>query len=257
MFLEALQEQFDNSLQNLLTIQLCLLVLQLPRPAPVDLVQLDAAIGELLRLSLLRRDANAQTLIMHNLVQLVIKDRIEDNAQRQWIDRVVKVLVRVFPTIEATDWQLSQRYLPQVQGCLTLMEQWQTVLPEGALLLERASHYLQEQKRYADGEPLLIRALSIRQTHLGSLHPDVTISLEKLAEIYQAQGKYSLAEPLLQQSLEIQRTLVEETHPFFVTALNRLAALYQVEGKYSQSEGLYMEVLEIRHRSLGEMHPSY
>ena len=50
---------------------------------------------------------------------------------------------------------------------------------------------------HAEAEPLLRRALAIREEALGPDHPDTATSLNNLAVLLQAQGRYAEAEPLL------------------------------------------------------------
>ena len=59
------------------------------------------------------------------------------------------------------------------------------------------------QGKYAQAEPLLQRALAIREKALGPEHPDVARSVNNLAELYSAQGKYTQAEPYFQRALAI------------------------------------------------------
>ena len=65
-----------------------------------------------------------------------------------------------------------------------------------------AALYIREG-RTSEGETLLKRALSIRQTAFGPDHPDVGNSLNNLAALYSREGRYSEAEPMYHQSLEI------------------------------------------------------
>ena len=55
-----------------------------------------------------------------------------------------------------------------------------------------------KQARYDQAEPLLQRALAIRERHLGPDHPDTAQSLNSLAVLYYEQAKYELSQPLLQ-----------------------------------------------------------
>ena len=54
----------------------------------------------------------------------------------------------------------------------------------------------QLQGRYADAEPLCLRALETWEVELGADHPDTTTGLHNLAALYKSQGRYVEAEPL-------------------------------------------------------------
>jgi len=64
-----------------------------------DPFEFNAAIGELLKYSLVRRDPQTSTFTIHRLVQTVIKDSMDGVLQRQWAERTVKVLAHVFPEL--------------------------------------------------------------------------------------------------------------------------------------------------------------
>lgn len=68
---------------------------------------------------------------------------------------------------------------------------------------------------YAKAEPLLRRALAIREKALGPDHPDTATSLNNLALLYQYVGDYAKAEPLLQRALAIYRKRCGASH-FFI-----------------------------------------
>ncbi|HEX7843763.1 MAG TPA: CHAT domain-containing tetratricopeptide repeat protein, partial [Kofleriaceae bacterium] len=111
------------------------------------------------------------------------------------------------------------------------------------------------QGAYARAEPLLIRALEIREKALGALHPDVAQSLNNLATLYQAQGAFARAEPLFARSLEICEKALGAMHPNVAASLNNLATLYQAQGAYARAEPLYVRALDIREKALGALHP--
>ena len=50
--------------------------------------------------------------------------------------------------------------------------------------------------RHSEAEPLLKRALAIRERALGPDHPDVAASLDNLAELYAHQTRHAEAEAL-------------------------------------------------------------
>jgi tetratricopeptide (TPR) repeat protein len=111
------------------------------------------------------------------------------------------------------------------------------------LLTSSASLYRAEGK-YAQAEPLLQRALTIREKALGPEHPDVAQSLWNLAGLYAVQGKYAQAEPLYQRALTIRESALGPAHPFVGDTLASFAALYYAEGVPSKAEPLFDRTLE-------------
>ena len=111
------------------------------------------------------------------------------------------------------------------------------------------------QGRYAEAEPLLERALAIREQGLGLDHPDPATILNNLAMAYQGQGRYAEAEPLLKRALAIQEQALGPDDPEVGTILNNLAIVYASEGRYAEAEQLYQRALAIRDETLGSDHP--
>src|SRR5207302_1267232 len=93
--------------------------------AVVDRFTFNQMIADLLKFSLVRRLANAQTFSIHRLVQAVQKDMMEFEIQRQWAERVIQAVNNVFPKHpeNPATWSLCPRYLDQVQICHKLIEE--------------------------------------------------------------------------------------------------------------------------------------
>jgi len=219
----------------------------------VDPSVLDDAILELLRYSLVRRNPDA-TLTIHRLLQAVLKDGMDERTQRQWAERTVRAVNRVFPDVEFDTWSRCQRYLAQVQVCKALIDEWGMESEEAARLLDQAGDYLRERGQYTEAEPLLIKSLALREKILGPEHPSLALSLHNMARLYHDQGKYTKAEPLYQQALAMREKSLGSEHPDLAITLNYLGMLYFYLGKYAQAEPLHQQALAIREKVLGPEH---
>ena len=210
---------------------------------------------EVCRLSLMQRDPQNKILMIHPVVQEVIKDGMNTELQRQWAECAVRAVNTVFPHIEFSNWSLCNRLLSQALRCAALIEAWGFEFEEAGRLLNETAYYLHERARYEEAEPLFQRALAIREKALGPEHPDVATSLNNLAELYRTQGRYEEAEPLLQRALAIAEKTLGPEHPDVGTHLNNLAALYDDQGRYEEAEPLYQRALAIAEKALGPEHP--
>lgn len=226
-------------------------------PMAEDPIELDAAIRELRKYSLVRRDPEAHALYVHRLVQAVLKTSMDEQTQRKWAERTVLVVNHVLPAdLKFEMWPRYQRYLPHAQVCATYIEQWQFKSSAASRLLAMTGSYLRERCFYSQAEPLLQQALAIRQQILGPEHPDTAQSLNSLALLYQEQGKYAEAEILHQQALTIWTQTLEPTDLTLVDGLENLATLYFLQGKYDQDIEILQRVLAIREQVLGPLHAS-
>ncbi|MEO8955431.1 MAG: helix-turn-helix transcriptional regulator, partial [Ktedonobacteraceae bacterium] len=219
--------------------------------ALVDPYTFDTSIEILSRYSLIQRNADMKRLSIHRLVQEVLKEGMEEGIQRQWIERIVRAVNRVFPDVEFATWPECQRYLPHALICANLIERWEIAFPEAARLLDQLGLYLKELAQYQQAEPLLQRALAIREHTLGTEHPSTATSFDNLAELYHEQGQYLRAAPLYQRALAIREGVLGAEHPSTATSLNNLARLFHDQRYYSKAEPLFLRSLTIYENILG------
>jgi len=108
---------------------------------------------------------------------------------------------------------------------------------------------------YREAEPLVRKALEIRENQLGMEDLQVARSLTNLALLFERQGKYPEAAQYSQRSLEIQKKRLESGHPEIATSLHLLGRIYHRQVKFKEAESLYKQALEIREKALGPNHP--
>jgi tetratricopeptide (TPR) repeat protein len=218
-----------------------------------DPYQLDQAIAVLRSLSLVQRQPEKSTLSMHRLLQAVLRERMSEPEQAEWLRRVIAALNAVFPDVTHEAWGQCERLLPHV---LTVA----TAIPdcagdrELAEALQKAADYLCYHARYEQAEPLYQRALRIGKQVWGPAHPQVAYPLCGLAYLFYEQGKYQQAEPLYHQALQIREQVLGPEHPDVAYTLERLGMLYWKEGKYEQAKLLYQRALSIQEKAKGGEH---
>src|SRR5260221_6904628 len=112
------------------------------QPVAADPFQLNEAIEVLRTYSLIKRNAEAKTLNMHRLVQVVLKDGMDNEKQREWAERAVKAVNAAFPEVEYNTWPRCQACLPHALACAALIEQNRFTFREAARLLSEVGRYL-------------------------------------------------------------------------------------------------------------------
>src|SRR6266567_4417491 len=223
-------------------------------PVAADPVALDAALADLRRYSLLRRNPESKTLTIHRLVQMVLRDQMNEQVQQQWAERCVRAVNRTFPVGEFANWQQCQRVLPHALSCVALLKQWNMSFVEAAQLLERAGNYLMQREQYQEAEPLLKQAVALHEQILGLEHPEVATSLNELATLYWNMNKFDQAEVPLRRALTLWEQTSVPDHPDLTYALHLLAVLYTEQGRYAQAEPLFQRALAIREQAFGPEH---
>jgi tetratricopeptide (TPR) repeat protein len=224
-------------------------------PVVADPFLLNEAIQVLRRYSLVKRDPDAKLLNLHRMVQVVLRDGLDEQTQRQWAERTVRAVNAAFPEVSFKTWPHCELCLPHVHACAELIGQYRLSFPEAARLLHQAGIYLRDRGLYEQAEPLLQSALAISEQVLGSEHPDTARSLNDLGWLYYHQGKYEQAAFLYQRALVIREQVLGALHPETATTLNDLALLYENQGKYEQAEPPLQRALTIREEILGPEHP--
>jgi tetratricopeptide (TPR) repeat protein len=225
------------------------------QPLRDDSLAFNEALTTLGAYSLLRRDSANRIVSMHRLVQEILKEQMNEQSRQQWAERSVYAVNAAFPFVKHQTWPHCEQLLPHALQCTLQIERYRLAFPEAVRLLNQMGLYLQERARYQEAEPLLQRALAIREQQLGTEHPDTASSLNNLANLYQAQGNYEQAEPLFKRALSMSEQQLGAQHPGTAQGLNNLANLYQAQGKYEQAEPLVLRALTISEQQLGTEHP--
>jgi tetratricopeptide (TPR) repeat protein len=218
---------------------------------------LDEVLAPLTQFSLIRRDLDARTFDLHRLVQVVLKDGMDEATQRHWAERLVRVMCSAFVKPESSTWSHYERLLPHAQACTKLIETWGLESPEAADLLTQIGSYLHTRGRFDAVEPFLQRAIVMQKKILGEAHPDLADSLWNLTFLYRDQGKYAQAERLCRQALTIWQQAEDASYTkAIVAALNMLGGLSYAQGKYAEAEPLFRQALTTLESTLGLVHLS-
>lgn len=216
-----------------------------------DPVQLDRALAALRTFSLVQHQPETQTLSLHRLLQVVMREQMDEQEQALWVQRIIRALATVFPTEDEADWEQCDRYLAQVFHCAPDMMRVGKDLPETGELFYKAGSYLIERGRLEDAEWLLEQAIVLGQQQCGSAHPALIPRLMRQAKLSWKQGRYELAELRLRRILFIEEQHKEFDHPQIAETFNNLALLYWEQGKYDQAEALYLRALDIYEQTSG------
>jgi Tfp pilus assembly protein PilF len=102
--------------------------------------------------------------------------------------------------------------------------------------LNKLASDVRRQDKNSEEEPLLRRALAIREKVLGPEHLDTAISLDNLAVCVSNQGRDSEAETLFKRVLEIRGKKLGLRHPDTVTVLNNFVSCLNIQGKHSEAK---------------------
>jgi tetratricopeptide (TPR) repeat protein/DNA-binding XRE family transcriptional regulator len=213
-----------------------------------DMFKLNEAISVLRTLSLIRRMPETRSFAIHRLVQVVVRDGMDLQTQKQWAERALHMVNADIPD---ASWQPIQHLLPHIFACITLINDYQFHTPEAARLLDRAATYWRDCSNYEQAELLYQQALSIEEKILGKDHPLTAQTLDNLAELYQDKGHYEEAEQFFQRALAVEERVLGTDHPLTARTLANLAELYRLEGRYKEAEAFFQRALAIEEKPPG------
>jgi tetratricopeptide (TPR) repeat protein len=221
-----------------------------------DPLEWDRVIGLACSYSLLSRQPEEQTLSMHRLVQVVLRESLTVPAAQQWSVRILQAMNAAFPEPTFTNWAYCERYVPHTQMSLQLIKQAGRGLPEARELFLKMGSYLVERGRYTEAEQFFVHIGASGEQQDKENDPEAASMLNLLATIYWRQGKYQQAEPLFQRALTISEQCLGPNHSDTANYLNSLALLYLERGNYRQAEILEQRSLTISEQQLDPMHPN-
>ncbi len=224
--------------------------------AAAEPLQFIEALKEAGRFSLVGRNPADKTLAMHRLVQVVVRDEMDEETRRVWAERAVNALNEAFPWSKYENWAQCERLRSHGLAAAELVKSWRFDSQAAGDLLGKLGRYLRDRGLYEEAQPLYQRSLGISEKVLGPDHPEVATTLNNLASLHESQGRYEEAEPLYQRSLAISEKALGPDHPEVATTLNNLAGLYKSQGRYGEAEPLYQRSLAIKEKALGPDHPS-
>lgn len=221
------------------------------QPIAADPFKLNEAIDVLRQFSLVRRTPDKESLSIHRLVQVVLKDSIDSTTQKQWAERTVYLVNAILP---GERWLPIQQYLLHALVCAEHIEHYNLRFREAARLLDLTATYLHDSSLYGQAELFYKRALAIESHAPGLDSEDIAASLNNLAYLYVSQGRFQEAEPLYEHALALKSIFGADPLEM-AAALDNLAYLYVKQERYQEAGPLLLQALRIKEHMLGPSHP--
>ncbi|HEY1351080.1 MAG TPA: FxSxx-COOH system tetratricopeptide repeat protein [Ktedonobacteraceae bacterium] len=216
---------------------------------------LNEAIGVLRTYALIQRDPQTRLLSLHQLVQAVVQDELDEAAKQRWAQRAMLAVNAVFARVEHGLWPQRERLLPHALLAIHFIEVYRLDGEQAGRLLHEMACYLQSRARSGAAEPLFQRALQIRERRAEVSPLDLATSLNGLANFYCEQGKYALAQSFSLRALRLRKRSLGPEHVDVAVSLHELANLQRLLGRYVRAEVLFERALRIREQHLGADHP--
>jgi tetratricopeptide (TPR) repeat protein len=228
------------------------------------------AIKVLERYALITRRPAESALDLYRLVYDALQKRLQAQGRfRQWTERVVTQLLKVFLSNDHGNRSKWRRLLPHAQCALSHSrtdndsreqkkeeEKEEEEEDEILELAQKCAMTLHSDGRFREAEELFVQVMETISRVLGKEHPDTLTSMANLALTFWNQGRWKEAEELQAKELEICSRVLGEEHPNTLTSMANLASTFWNQGRWKEAEELEVQVMETSSRVLGEEHPN-
>ena len=244
-FLEAGISGVDEQLQQILP----------------DSERFDLALSELERFSLIKRqgDGKNSKIVIHRLVQAVIKDEMPSEVFSDMTEAIMKLCDSAFPhwntsaTMDNETRLQCRKFQNQILTPLSDIPSIDSVVVGN--LSCRVGIFLSQDGKYRESEELLTKAISVFEEVVGSDHRDTFRAKSELGWMFADQGLSAEAISLLEPLLKVATRLLGDEDLDVLEMKRRLAWAYHTQNRMEDAVKLGEEVLEARTRLLGEEHP--
>lgn len=205
----------------------------LPNPLAgvlADPLKCNKAVAALRRHSLLK--VEKQALTVHRLVQMVTRDRLEEDELRTWAVAAVSWINHMFPFDgnEPQTWPLSWPLIPHALTAAQHAEKL-TVVPETtARLLEVTGSALRRRGDAAEAGRVKERALKIAEAAYGADDPALVAYLNAAGNMLLLLRELARAEDVFKRSLKIAEAAFGEKHDSVARALIGLGEVLNRQG---------------------------
>jgi hypothetical protein len=227
-----------------------------------DEISVDATLRELTRLSLI--SVEADTLLMHPLMQTVIQDQVRRAAYSRWRPRVSASAPRRERQLVNGLLVLMVAAFPRPRWDGAQTDQWERcaiLRPHAEELLRNAAHYSADPLRIADlgfwlgyyldnrgdyaaARKVHWRTIAIRRRFLGDGHTDTLDAMGNLAFVERATGNLAAAARIHQHVLTSRKRTLGPRHPDTLISMNNLGRVRYLMGDSAGARELLGEALE-------------
>ncbi|MBS0359522.1 MAG: tetratricopeptide repeat protein [Proteobacteria bacterium] len=209
------------------------------------------------RYALIKLDANQQSISLHVLVQLVIRDRVV--YPKEMIESVSQILFDLLnmthqkgPTQEVViQWK---NLLPQCESVINAAEEIKFEFSILASLCNSMGMAYSDLAEYPKALKYYEKSLKIRQKTLGETHSDVASSYNNIGVVYSKQSKDNKALEMHEKALTIWGKNRGLENSDVALSYNNLGAVYAGKGWHNKALEMHQKALTIWEKIYGVEH---
>lgn len=220
-----------------------------------DPIALGDQVAALRRYSLI--DAQDDALVVHRLVQSVVRERLSDDERRAWAERAVWLVSQAFPQDleDPAVWPKCKRWLPHARvvaeraGAAGVAQE----AIEG--LYHRAAKYSRYAGAFAEARELFHRAIALAVPIGGAESHEVGTLYRGLARTLEREGSFAEARRLAEGALAIHIASVGPEHESVARDHHCLMTICRQLGEGAEVDRHLLRMIAIYEKIYGEDAP--
>jgi tetratricopeptide (TPR) repeat protein len=218
-----------------------------------ETIDLEEALAELTRYSLVHWEAENSAITVHRLVAQVTRDNVDPAGRDRALEMLFPWLYAVNPEMNASDVRCWPLLLPLLPHAFSLFERTRNFGPytKQANLYDEYATLLRSHARYSDAETLYRQALAMEEARYGPDDHRIAIRLNNLSVLLSSTNRMAEAEPFLRRALALSEAHYGPDHPIVAIRLNNLALLLATTNRSVEAEPLLRRALAIDEASFG------
>jgi tetratricopeptide (TPR) repeat protein len=215
------------------------------------------ALDDLATYSLVTRDPDDGTFLVHRLVQDVTRRSLaEAGSERQRLTEALGWVDAAFAgdPQDVRTWHVLEPLAPHAETVAGHAD-GQCIAEPTLYLMGRLDVLFDAKALYSRAEFFSRRALAIAEANLPPNDSRVATRLNNLAALLRTNNRLVEAEPLMRRALAIDEASFGKDHPNVAIRLNNLAMLLRATSRFVEAEPLMRRALAIDEASFGKDHP--
>lgn len=232
--------------------------------AAEDDMEMDTAISVLRGYSLVTRSGKSSEgqegdfISIHRLVQVVMRDGMEEEEKKKWAAAAVKVVSKSLPP-SATDvrhWPKMALLLPHALQSARLAQSVSVALKQASRVVNQAALYFLARAEFGQAREMFESNVELMEQAYGKRSQEAASSINNLGAVLHDMGELEEARKLYQRALKIGEETLGSEHPNVAIRLNNLGAVLHDMGELEEARENYQRALKINKEALGPEHPN-
>ena len=230
----------------------------LPEPlasAVADQLIMNRAVRSLSHYSLI--ESKDEKLSVHRLVQVVVRDRLDEEEKKDWVEISLNLVNEVFPyeSGDVRTWPFCSILMPHALVAAAHAEVLQVAPGETYYILNQIGTYLRGRADLKEAKALYTRALHLAEQVYAPDHPKVAINLSNLGLVLKDLGDLKGAKENYERALAIGEAAYGPDHPTVAIRVGNLGRVLQDLGDLKGAKENYERALAIDEAAYGPDHP--